>query len=285
MLVDALCESALSRDQSMALARAAMRVDPMSDAAIARRLADSAIGHGEAIGDPARLMEILSEIADASRVLPHLMRLLRHPNPYLRSKVVKMIGRGGRSVKWVKGRLNEADPRVRANAIEALWGVDTPEARSLLELATNDADNRVLGNALLGLYYAGDCAVLEDLVKLSAHESKLFRATAAWVMGRTGDLRFSDIIRRLLLEPDGLIRKRALSALTDIKQVNAPLHLAPHLHIAGRMLGVMGSKGHRQILAAVTSDLGKEPPKPNSLQFILSEGVSVCDFLSGQRTA
>ena len=82
-------------------------------------------------------------------------------------------------MKWV---LHEADPRVRANAIEALWWVDTPEARALLHLATNDSDNRVLGNALLGLYYLGDCAVLEQLIKLSADAPAGFRATAAWVL-------------------------------------------------------------------------------------------------------
>lgn len=53
-------------------------------------------------------------------------------------------------------RLGESDPRVRANAIESLWGVDSPEARTLLSFATNDANNRVVGNALLGLYHLGN---------------------------------------------------------------------------------------------------------------------------------
>ena len=61
-----------------------------------------------------------------------------------------MIGRGSKSTKWVMGRLSESDPRVRANAIESMWGVDTPEARTLLNFAVSDANNRVAGNALLG---------------------------------------------------------------------------------------------------------------------------------------
>ena len=146
MLVRTLCDAALNRDQAMAVAREAVRFDPLADALLARFLAESAVGQGEEVRDPARLMEILSEIGDASRVLPSLMRLLRHPNPYLRSKVVKMIGRGSRSVKWVKGKLNESDPRVRANAVEALWGVDTPEARALLHFARNDAHNAKSGS-------------------------------------------------------------------------------------------------------------------------------------------
>ena len=74
----------------------------MVDVALARSLADSACGEGS-VDDPARLMEILAEIADAGRIMPSLMRLLRHPNAYLRSKAVKMIGRGSHSVKWVMG--------------------------------------------------------------------------------------------------------------------------------------------------------------------------------------
>jgi HEAT repeat protein len=272
MLMQALCEPSLSRDQAMALARSAIRVDPMADATLARKLADSAMGQGESIADPARIIEILSEIADSARVLPSLMRLLRHSNPYIRSKVVKMIGKGSRSVKWVRSKLTESDPRVRANALEALWGVDTPEARALLHFAASDASNRVIGNALLGLYYLGDCAALEEMVKLSTHESNLFRASAAWVMGETGDVRFSDVVRRLLLEPEPVVRKRALAALGRIKQASNLCAGLPQWHVAARLLPGSRLKGTRKIMVAVAADGAKEPPKVAPLQFILSEG-------------
>jgi hypothetical protein len=124
MLLQALSDSSLTREEALALGRAAKRVDPMVDTTLARGLADNAVGLGTiVITDPARLMEILCEIADPARVMPSLMRLLRHPNAYVRSKAIKMIGRGSRSVKWVMGRLSESDPGMRANAVESLWGV------------------------------------------------------------------------------------------------------------------------------------------------------------------
>jgi len=46
LLVEALCDPALSRDQALALATAAVRVDPMTDATLARCLADSETGQG-----------------------------------------------------------------------------------------------------------------------------------------------------------------------------------------------------------------------------------------------
>jgi HEAT repeat protein len=271
LLLRALCEPELSRDQAIAVARAAVRVDPMADAMLARALADSVVGNSEAIADPARIMEVLSEIADSNRVLPSLMRLLRNSNPYLRSKVVKLIGKGSRSVKWVRAKLAENDPRVRANAVEALWGVDSPDARALLHSALTDGSNRVIGNALLGLYYLGDCAAMEELVKLSTHESNLCRATAAWVMGETGDVRFSDVVRRLLLESEPVVRKRALAALGRIKQATNSFADLPHFHVAGRIVSASKRNGSRRVMVAVAADWMKEPPKIAPLQFILSE--------------
>jgi HEAT repeat protein len=230
------------------------------------------MGHGESITDQARITDLLSEIGDSARVLPSLMRLLRHSNPYLRSKVVKMIGQSSRSTRWVRAKLSESDPRVRANAVEAIWGVDSIEARTLLHFAANDASNRVIGNALLGLYYLGDCAALKQLTNMSAHESSRFRATAAWVMGQTGDVRFSDVLRRLLMEQEPVVRRRALVALGRIKQANDSYGALPHLHVAARFASGSKLKSSRRIMAAVAADGSKEPLRVAPLQFLLSEG-------------
>ena len=272
MLSQALCDSTLSREEALALGRAAKRVDPMVDSALARSLADSAIGDTSVvISDPARLMEIICEIADPARAMPSLMRLLRHPNAYVRSKAVKMIGRGGRSVKWVMGRLSESDPRIRANAIESLWGVETPEARTLLNSAASDANNRVAGNALLGLYLIGEATAITDITKLSGHESASFRVTAAWVMGASGDPRFTDSLRRLISDADPVVRKRAFAALNRIKSANGQLMQGQPWHLAGRILAGESNRGIRRALIAVASDDFRDQPKVAPLQFLLSE--------------
>lgn len=273
MLLRALCSPDLTKDEALSLGKSAKRVDPMVDVALARILADSAAG-GSAVyvTDPARLMDILCDIADAGRIMPSLMRMMRHPNSYLRSKAVKMIGRGSLSAKWVMGRLSESDPRVRANAIESMWGVDTPEARSLLNFASNDASNRVVGNALLGLYYLGEASVLGDLVKLAGHESPLSRASAAWVMGETADPRFTEALRRMISEPDPAVRRRAFAALSQLKAANAQPPVGDRWHLAGRVLPGDTLKGTRRLMLAVTAEDMREQPKIAPLQFILTEG-------------
>jgi hypothetical protein len=274
MLLRALADQRLTREEAMAMGRAARRVDSMVEVTLARTLADSAMGSNQMpVTDPARLMDILCEVADAGRIMPSLMRLMRHPNTYLRSKAVKMIGRGSLSPKWVMGRLSESDPRVRANAIESLWGVDSPEARSLLSFAINDANNRVVGNALLGLYYLGDSSALTEVVRLASNESELFRASAAWVMGETGDPRFLDSLRPLIAEPDQEVRKRAFTALSQIKVASAQPPVGDRWNVAARLVGEDATKGWQRIMVAVAREDMRELPKVLPLQFYLSEGT------------
>ena len=73
MLLEAICDPALSREQAFALGRAAVRVDPMADAGLARGLADSESGQGKVVvRDAPRLMEVLCEVGDASRMMSSL---------------------------------------------------------------------------------------------------------------------------------------------------------------------------------------------------------------------
>jgi HEAT repeat protein len=282
LLLRALCDPALSREDALSLGRAAKRVDPLADVVLARHLADSAMGSGAVqVADPARLMDILCEIADAGRIMPSLMRMMRHPNSHLRSKAVKLIGRGSLSARWVMGRLSESDPRVRANAVESLWGVDTPEARTLLSFAANDGDNRVVGNALLGLYYLGDTSTLAEVMKLAGAESTLFRSSAAWVMGEAGDPRFTESLRRMISDPEAAVRKRAFAALAQIKTANAQPPVGERWHVAGRMLA--GEfKGMRRLMLAVAGEDMREQPKVAPLQFLLSQGAQ---YITSYRVA
>ena len=82
--------------------------------------------------------------------------------------------------KTAERLLTKRDPRVRANAIEALWGSDSALARGLFREASRDVNNRVAGNALLGLYLLGDTSAVPQILKMAAQPDPLFRATAAW---------------------------------------------------------------------------------------------------------
>jgi hypothetical protein len=269
LLLDALCHPALSRAEALQLAKVAAQVDPTVDISLAKQLADS--NEAVAPAHAPRLVEILAEISDGNRILPWMSQLLRHSNPHLRSKAVLLIGRGSRSVRWAQKRLSESDPRVRANAVEALWGVDTEEARTLLQQASRDGNNRVAGNALRGLYGLGDCTVFPEVLSMAAHESGLFPSTAAWVMGETGDPRFTEVLGGLLRDPSPAVRKRAFSALAGIKAAAARVFRSSELRISARFSANYNGKEARRLRATVISPDGAEHGDVLPTQFILAE--------------
>jgi hypothetical protein len=130
LLIDALCDPALSQEQALAIARVASRIDSTTDINLAKFLADREASN-EAVrpAELMRLMEIMVEISNFVRILPALKRMSRHPDAHVRSKAVLMIGRGNPASSWLQNRFAESDPRIRANTVEALWGVDTADAR------------------------------------------------------------------------------------------------------------------------------------------------------------
>lgn len=273
LLYDALCDPALNLDQALAVARLAARANPMVDVGVARRLAEAAVSDPEAssLGDAGRILQILGEISDGTRIQPSLMRLLRNANPYLRSKAVLMIGRGSHSVQWVRRRQGEADARVRANAVEALWGVDTAEARALLRFAASDGNNRVASNALLGLYWLGDCTVISELVKMAGHAASSFRLSAAWAMGKTGDQRFSEVVGRMLADSNARVRKRAFAAVSQIKLAAAQLAQNREWRVSAFLMGKDSHKTPRRLRVAVVLDSGSKDLKLLPTHFIVSE--------------
>lgn len=266
-LMPTLCDPGLTLQEAVSLGRIAMQTDPMMDVNLARKLADS-VALGVPVSNADRLLNVLGEISPGDRIAGSLMRLLRRSDPALHSKAVLLIGRGNRSVKWVLSRLANADPRIRANAIEALWGVDTAEARSLLRVASRDSNNRVAGNALYALYRLGDTWVIPELFKMAASESPLTRSSAAWAMGEAGDPRFSEALRRMLSEPLGIVRKCALKGLSRLKAATDKTRQGREWRVAGRLLPSSGDL--RRFLLEVDAMDGSPPPQLLPTQFILS---------------
>jgi len=288
MLEQILTEENLSLQEAVRIARLAMEIDQHMEVRLARRLAESVADGYPAgkLGHAPRLMSILDKISDGSGILPSLARVLRNPDPYLRSKAVLMLARGNRSAHWVQSKLLDPDPRIRANAIEALWGVEGNAARELLFSAAGDANNRVAGNALLGLYRLGDCRALAEALKMAGHTSTAFRATAAWLMGETGDERFHAPLTRLRRDPVAAVRSRALKATSRLSTALAKASQARALRVAGLFMETAAGpqKGSRKLLVSVIPRDGKGHIRPLPTQFHLSEdGCPILSYSVAER--
>jgi hypothetical protein len=262
LLFRALCDPALDQPRAAELARQAHRGDATVDIKLARSLADAGgTDSGIAPGMAERLLEIIDSISDGKRILPSLMRMLRNDNPFLRSKVVLMIGRSGRSIAWIEKRLQETDTRVRANAIEAMWGIESEQARDLLQWAMKDTNNRVVGNALVGLYRLGEVSPLAEIIKMAAHDSAAFRRTAAWVMGETGDPRFSEVLGRMIADGHADVRKSAFAAVRRVRSAGAEVSQTAEWPVALAAGPKNPRTGERRVSVAVVSADGRGNPK------------------------
>ena len=269
-----LCNPALcSLEDDIAIARQVMRKDPLLEVKLAKRIGNSQAREGQPIETAValRILEVIGTVADGSRILPILIQCLRQPDPRLRSKAALLIGRTNRSTQGVAQAAWEPDARVRANCVEALWGVDTEAARAALWAASNDPSNRVQGNALLGLYRLGDAASIGPLVRMSAHAEPLFRATAAWAMAETGDPRFLSILAPLVGEPDAIARRHVFRAISILNKAVSSLAEAPPLRVA---LGqtYCQPEGVRLVRAAVSLPGGGEVEELRPTGIVLWQG-------------
>ncbi len=267
LLFQTLCNPALTSQEAISLGQAAAEAEPMIDVTLAKQLAE---GAGELKEETAcLLLDVLAEISNGNRIMRSLMRLLRQTNPQVRAKAIVMIGRARRSVKWVQSRFAESDPRKRANSVEALWGIDTVEARDALRAGSRDSSNRVAGNALVALHRMGDSWMIPEALKMAASEDWLFRASGAWVMGETCDPRFLGTLGTMMRDGHALVRKRAFAALGKIKTATAQSRKGREWKLAASLWDSSGAL--RRI--RIDGGLGEEgdPPKLTPTQFQLHE--------------
>jgi hypothetical protein len=212
-----------SKQQSVTLARRLLSVDPTLDTRLARALPGRNGGQGlQTLEGPKaeRAIEILDEISEGRRVVPILNHLTDHPDLKISSKAALLIGKRVQNVDWAKRVIMDTrDPRLRANAIESVWGNDTPAVLELFRSCLQDRQNRVVGNSLMGLHLAGDPEVHEIVAKFARDFKAEFRMTAAWTMGKIGDPGFVESLTALIKDSNPGVRRAALKALRDIRQV------------------------------------------------------------------
>ena len=159
------------------------------DIRLARYLADRSsqtAGRAERVVS-LRALALLNEIARNDRLLPILMQLLRSSDPFIRSKTALLIGSLLNNPAWFERQMQDPDARTRANAIEALWGSRWGAARSFCEQALSDSHPRVVANALIGLYLAGEQDRAKDLLgKMRVDSRPNWQASAAFAFRHLG---------------------------------------------------------------------------------------------------
>jgi len=184
--------------------------------------------------DPRRVLRILQFIErdeQAMALIPWLRDLVDGGNARLESKAAMILCRLTKNTMVLEKFLRSSDPRVRANAVEGLWGVgNASRTRDVLRRAANDGHHRVAANALVELYRKGDRFAREKIEELARRPEVLFRVAITWAIGEIGDPYLLPIV--LELEQDATLRVRlragrTAKALQLAAIVEAPTPAAP----------------------------------------------------------
>jgi hypothetical protein len=206
-----------TKDQAVNIARRLQRVDQNFDTKLTGLLPDrdDADRPFALEGDQAkRALEILDEISPGRRIVPIMRHLTRHKDPKISSKAALLIGKRLQNPGWARRVITEStDPRLRANAIETMWGLNTAEVIDLFHDCLADWDNRVVGNAIIGLHRAGDAETRKLVAGIAADPNPKLRMTAAWAMGQIGDAGLVPVLTPLAKDGHPEVRRAALRSL------------------------------------------------------------------------
>lgn len=206
-----------SKRRANALAKKLLLGDPQFDVKLLHCFGDKEISSWT---DEQRLvaLDILDAVSERDRLVLAVSTLLRQPNAKLRSKAALFIARRRPALNWIADLSGQTDARFRANVIEGLFGASEDFIAPLFRKHAIDENNRVAGNAALGLYRLGELESIQTIDAMAVDERSLFRLTSAWVMGQTGDPRFSSVLAAQLSDEDAAVRRLALKSLGDIKR-------------------------------------------------------------------
>ena len=212
-----LDEGALPIGAAIALARNFSHVDPLLDARLMQKLIARAHGNVESIDSSAaqRALRLVAEISDCSRLSSSLIQLLNHPDSGVRSKAALLLGRSNVNLSRVKSFLSSGDARLRASAVESLWGHRSAQAKEMLREAAKDSCGRASINALLALCRHGDSEAREQLSQLADSPDAAKRSGAAWAMGESGDPQFAPLLEKLAGDEDSKVG--AMAARSRLK--------------------------------------------------------------------
>ena len=213
-----------TRGEGILLLSHLMATDRSLDVRLARCLPNrqGVAAPGFDVAPVERALDLLDETSAGRRLVPILGHLVQHLEPRISSKATLVVGKRVQSIAWTERQLQQSDDqRSRANAVEAIWGLESPKSRLLLWDHTSDHQNRVAGNSVVGLHLLGEEKTGEMLSTMAKHSQPTFRATSCWAMGKIGSSEFLPQLQNLIKDDDSKVRGAALNAMLKIRKDEA----------------------------------------------------------------
>lgn len=170
-----------------------------------------------------KAMQMAQELGVAEALRQTLIRLCTDPNPRLRSKAVSVVG-GVASVPadvLVERLMNDADPRVRANTIEALEAAGDRQFVPVLATKAREAETaRERANAVKALHTMKVSTASHQLLMMLRDDRPEHRISALWALRQIGWWQLLGEVGRLAkADGDLKVRRYALAVLRGVAEM------------------------------------------------------------------
>lgn len=166
------------------------------------------------LGRAERVLEILPHVTPRAQLVEILNQALPLTEARVRSKVWKLYVQATEDPSWALAHLDDPDPRVAANIVEALWRSPmSEELQKVYERAACQPRNRVASCGVVGLLMAGGESGPAHVRRMVASEDAAFRASGAWVIGKARWEAGRELLEPLRRDEDAKVRMNAEKSL------------------------------------------------------------------------
>jgi len=176
-----------------------------------------------------RIITVLNLVESFS---DQVYRLGHDADPEVRSTATSALAAipGATSKRMLHGALYDPDPRVRANAVEAVDNTgDSESAATELLPMLSSQDNRVRANAVKALLKLGVREAAETLLRMLVDEDRAQRVSALWLVDKMGLFTLvARISRMAACDADAQVRGRAQTLVEHLgREGTPPVESAP----------------------------------------------------------
>ncbi len=273
LLVPSLADPTLcTTADAIAISKAVARIGIAIESDVARSLSAVLKRGGDNTAVTLRLLDILKAVGAEEHLITVQDELTGHPDDRVRSKAAYLLVLATKSPLRVSKALLQKDLRIQANAVEALSELRNPEHRPIFRMAALSTNNRVAGNAVIGLYRIADLESINQILRMAQSDDPAFRLTAIWAMGETGDPRFLPYLsREFQTSTDGRIRLAIVRALARIRRHEKALRDAGEITVTP-LAALFSSGGHNRLEFALSSSCGAKLSNLQCLNFVITAG-------------
>lgn len=174
-----------------------------------------------------RALEVLRAVAPPARLHAAIRVALSHEDSRVRSKAAMAVGQAVADLPMLQRLLSDGDPRVRANALEALWNSKSADVEAIFLRSLKDLHHRAVANAAYGLYLIDAEKHFDKVTAMVEHPNPLHRAAGAWLLRRIGNPKHLPLLKPLLLDKIPEVRSAGFTTLKVLRSLDGRAGSAP----------------------------------------------------------